>query len=255
MPSFRSVFSKRSATSTRRAISLDTEYVDELRNKRFGLSDTVYTQIKRHTEAVRTRTAHRLRTRSIALAKLIGRRPDAEAVFRAAGRYMARQSYHTISPVTRKLMRLAAVGHRAAARVPPRAEDRRAVPRRQRPPRRRLSAARRAALDHARHRAGEHRLHVLRGVAARAAARADRQHRRGGARALRRSRRGHVRVARRLALVRSHRRARVTAECSPPTRCPRSNAPSIDAESRRLAAVRFPRPESDRRGAAAASRG
>src|SRR4029077_7382431 len=34
------------------------------------------------------------------------RRPDAEAVFRAAGRYMARQAYRTISPVTRKLMRL-----------------------------------------------------------------------------------------------------------------------------------------------------
>ena len=43
---------------------------------------------------------------AIALAKLIGRRPDAEAVFRAAGRYMAREAYRTVSPVTRKLMRL-----------------------------------------------------------------------------------------------------------------------------------------------------
>jgi predicted hydrocarbon binding protein len=83
---------------------LDTEYVDELRNKRFGLSDTVYTQIKRHTEAVRKGQ----RTGSdevIGLAKLIGRRPDAEAVFRAAGRYTARQSYQTISSLNRSLMR------------------------------------------------------------------------------------------------------------------------------------------------------
>jgi len=84
---------------------LDTEYVDELRNKRFGLSDTVYTQIKRHTEAVRKGQ----RTGSdevIGLAKLIGRRPDAEAVFRAAGRYTAQQSYQTISSINRQLMRL-----------------------------------------------------------------------------------------------------------------------------------------------------
>jgi predicted hydrocarbon binding protein len=84
---------------------LDTEYVDELRNKRFGLSETVYTQIKRHTEAVRKGQ----RTGSdevIGLAKLIGRRPDAEAVFRAAGRYTAQQSYQTISSVNRSLMRI-----------------------------------------------------------------------------------------------------------------------------------------------------
>src|SRR3954469_20047897 len=83
----------------------DAEYVDELRNKRLGLSDTIYAQIKRHSEAVRKgqRTG---KDESIALAKLIGRRPDSEAVFRAAGRFMARQSYRTISPITRKMMRL-----------------------------------------------------------------------------------------------------------------------------------------------------
>src|SRR6476660_1443691 len=84
---------------------LDTEYVDELRNKRLGLSDTIYAQIKRHSEAVKR--GHRTgQDESVALAKLIGRRPDAEAVFRAAGRFMAKQSYRTISPVTRKMMRL-----------------------------------------------------------------------------------------------------------------------------------------------------
>src|SRR3954463_13707760 len=83
----------------------DAEYVDELRNKRLGLSDTIYAQIKRHTEAVRKgqRTGQ---DEAIALAKLIGRRPDAEAVYRAAGRYLARQAYRTISPVSRKMMRL-----------------------------------------------------------------------------------------------------------------------------------------------------
>jgi predicted hydrocarbon binding protein len=81
------------------------EYVDELRNKRLGLSDTVYAQIKRHNEAMKR--GHRIgQDESVALAKLIGRRPDAEAVFRAAGRYMARQSYRTVSPVTRSMMRL-----------------------------------------------------------------------------------------------------------------------------------------------------
>ncbi|HVA58013.1 MAG: hypothetical protein WBQ26_15625 [Gemmatimonadaceae bacterium] len=84
---------------------LDAEYVAELRNKRLGLSDTVYSQIKRYTEAVRRRqrTPH---DDAMALAKLIGRRPDAEAVFRAAGRYLARESYMTLSPVTRRLLRL-----------------------------------------------------------------------------------------------------------------------------------------------------
>jgi hypothetical protein len=83
----------------------EAEFVDELRNKRLGLSDTIYVQIKRHTEAVR-RGQRTGQDETIALAKLIGRRPDAEAVFRAAGRYLARQSYKTISPVTRKMMRL-----------------------------------------------------------------------------------------------------------------------------------------------------
>ncbi len=83
----------------------DAEYVDELRNKRLGLSDTIYLQIKRHSEAVR-RGQRIGQDEAIALAKLIGRRPDAEEVFRAAGRFMAQQAYHTISPVTRTMMRL-----------------------------------------------------------------------------------------------------------------------------------------------------
>jgi predicted hydrocarbon binding protein len=84
---------------------LDSEFVDELRNKRLGLSDTVYLQIKRYADAVRKkqRTAQE---ESVALATLIGRRPDAEAVFRAAGRYLARESYATINAAMRKFLRL-----------------------------------------------------------------------------------------------------------------------------------------------------
>ena len=83
----------------------DADYVAELRNKRLGLSDTVYAQIKRYTDAVRKqiRTAE---DEAIALAKLIGRRPDAEAVFRAAGRFLAREAYLTLTPLTRRLLRL-----------------------------------------------------------------------------------------------------------------------------------------------------
>jgi len=84
---------------------LESEFVDELRNKRLGLSDTVYLQIKRYADAVRRgqRTAHE---EAVALARLIGRRPDAEAVFRAAGRYMAREAYKTINPLARRMLRL-----------------------------------------------------------------------------------------------------------------------------------------------------
>ncbi|MEO8560867.1 MAG: hypothetical protein ABI601_02255 [bacterium] len=82
----------------------EAEFVDELRNKRLGLSDTVYTQIKRYTEAVR-RNQRTAQDEAIALARLIGRRPDAEAVLRAAGRFLAREAYMTVSPVTRGLLR------------------------------------------------------------------------------------------------------------------------------------------------------
>ena len=80
----------------------EAEFVAELRNKRFGLSDTVFAQIKRFTEAVRRRQPQSF-DEAQGIARLIGRRPDAEAVFREAGRYMAHQSYQTISLLTRRL--------------------------------------------------------------------------------------------------------------------------------------------------------
>jgi predicted hydrocarbon binding protein len=80
---------------------LEAEFVAELRNKRLGLSDTVHAQIKRYGEAVRRQ--HRpLQDEAVALAKLIGRRPDAEAVFRSAGRHLAKEAYLTLSTTARR---------------------------------------------------------------------------------------------------------------------------------------------------------
>jgi hypothetical protein len=82
---------------------LDADFVAELRNKRLGLSDTVYTQIRRWTDAVKRnqRGAH---DEAIALARLIGRRPDAEAIFRAAGRWLAREMYDRVPSLSRRLL-------------------------------------------------------------------------------------------------------------------------------------------------------
>jgi len=82
----------------------DTEFVAELRNKRFGLSDTVYAQIRRYSEAVRKRERQRF-DEVVALARLIGRRPDAEEVFRDAGRFLAQQAFETLPRMSRRLVR------------------------------------------------------------------------------------------------------------------------------------------------------
>ncbi len=82
---------------------LDAEYVQELRNKRLGLSDTVYAQIKRYHEAVR-RGVPVPREEAVAIVRLLARRPDADAVFRAAGRRLARASFGTLSGFTRALL-------------------------------------------------------------------------------------------------------------------------------------------------------
>lgn len=81
----------------------DSEYVAELKSKRLGLSDTVFTQIVRYTDAVkrRQRTAQ---DEVVALAKLIGRRADAEEVFKAAGQHLAREAYQTIPQFSRELI-------------------------------------------------------------------------------------------------------------------------------------------------------
>lgn len=83
---------------------LEAEFVDELRTKRFGLSDTVLAQIRRYTDAVK-RGQRTALEEAQGIARLIGRRPDAEAVFREAGRGVARQTYGRIAAPSRRLVR------------------------------------------------------------------------------------------------------------------------------------------------------
>jgi predicted hydrocarbon binding protein len=82
---------------------LDTEYVPELRNKRLGLSDTVYAQIQRYTVAVK-KSQRATQEEAVALARLIGRRADAQEVFVSAGRILAQQSLESGSAVARRVI-------------------------------------------------------------------------------------------------------------------------------------------------------
>ena len=83
---------------------LEAELVPELRNKRLGLSETVYAQVRRYNEAVR-RGQRIPFDEAVALAKLVGRRTDAEVVFRSAGRYLANEAYARVAPLSRAIMR------------------------------------------------------------------------------------------------------------------------------------------------------
>lgn len=81
----------------------ETEYVQELRNKRLGLSDTVYLQIRRYSDAVKR--GQQIPFAEVAgLATLIGRRSDADALFQSAGRILAHEVYDAIAPTTRTTM-------------------------------------------------------------------------------------------------------------------------------------------------------
>lgn len=86
------------------AADLDLEMVHELRNKRFGLSDTVYMQIKRYADAVKRQQPLAF-DEVVALARLVGRRPDADIVFLEAGRRVARAALNTMSSTTRRAAR------------------------------------------------------------------------------------------------------------------------------------------------------
>lgn len=78
------------------AAELEAEYVEELRSKRFGLSDTVLHQIRRYGDAVRAgnRVGY---DEVLLLSRLIGRRPDADIAFREAGRRWARAVVEGVS--------------------------------------------------------------------------------------------------------------------------------------------------------------
>ena len=83
----------------------DTEYVPELRNKRLGLSDTVYTQIRRYNDAMK-RGQRIPFAEAEGLGTLIGRRPDSAELFRSAGSILANDVYQSLSPTTRGTIRL-----------------------------------------------------------------------------------------------------------------------------------------------------
>ena len=82
----------------------EIEFVEELRTKRLGLSETVRAQIRRYEEAVRRGSAVSF-DEATGIARLVGRRPDAEAVFREAGRRLARVAYGRILPPVRWILR------------------------------------------------------------------------------------------------------------------------------------------------------
>lgn len=79
---------------------LDAELVHELRNKRFGLSDTVYQQIRRYNDNVKRQQRVPF-DEVLALSRLIGRRPDADIAFREAGRRWARAAIATVGATQR----------------------------------------------------------------------------------------------------------------------------------------------------------
>lgn len=84
---------------------VDTEYVPELRNKRLGLSDTVYTQIRRYNDAMKRGQMIPF-AEAEGLGTLIGRRPDADELFQNAGNILAHEVYTSISPTRRNTIRL-----------------------------------------------------------------------------------------------------------------------------------------------------
>lgn len=87
------------------ATEFETELFDELRTKRLGLSETVAQQIRRYAQAVKAGQSIAY-DETLALARLLGRRPDAEVVFREAGRRWARAIVDDASGVRRTLIRV-----------------------------------------------------------------------------------------------------------------------------------------------------
>ena len=83
----------------------DVEYVQEHRNKRLGLSDTVIAQIRRYKDAMKRNQQIALHEAS-GIARLIGRRADAEGIFVRAGSLVAARMYQMISATTRQIIHL-----------------------------------------------------------------------------------------------------------------------------------------------------
>lgn len=87
------------------ATEFEAELFDELRTKRLGLSETVAQQIRRYAQAVKAGQAIGY-DETLALARLLGRRPDADVVFREAGRRWARTIMDDVSSIRRTLVRI-----------------------------------------------------------------------------------------------------------------------------------------------------
>jgi len=78
----------------------EAEYAPEFLNKRLGTTDTIYAQIRRYTEAARR--GHPIpEAEVVALARLMGRRPDAIELFRNAGIAASRAAYGRLSAIKR----------------------------------------------------------------------------------------------------------------------------------------------------------
>ncbi len=84
---------------------VDVEYVQEHRNKRLGLSDTVIAQIRRYKDAMKHNQSIPLHEAG-GIARLIGRRPDAESIFIRAGNIVANRMYQLISSTRRQIIHL-----------------------------------------------------------------------------------------------------------------------------------------------------
>jgi hypothetical protein len=84
---------------------IDVEYVQEHRNKRLGLSDTVIAQIRRYKDAMKRNQAIAIHEAS-GISRLIGRRPDAENIFTRAGTIVANRIYQLISATRRQVIHL-----------------------------------------------------------------------------------------------------------------------------------------------------
>jgi hypothetical protein len=83
----------------------DVEYVQEHRNKRLGLSDTVIAQIRRYKDAMKRNQPIAIHE-ATGIARLIGRRSDAESIFVKAGVLVAGRMYALISATTRQIIHI-----------------------------------------------------------------------------------------------------------------------------------------------------
>jgi hypothetical protein len=84
---------------------VDVEYVQEHRNKRLGLSDTVIAQIRRYKDAMKRNQPIAIHE-AAGISRLIGRRPDAESIFTRAGTIVANRIYQLISASRRQIIHL-----------------------------------------------------------------------------------------------------------------------------------------------------